>query len=132
MNVNGTPRVKVEPGGAGVAAHVGLHSLGAFADHLGLGDSLPVRIASTGERLPAHDGARCSSRWPWRSPGESCAQGPGDLGHRRLVGRGRLRAQKGGRPQVQGRLRLLGRVPGYAASLAFFPVKAVTANRGAA
>ena len=36
-------------------AHVGLHALGAFADRLGLGDSLSARIPVTGERLPLHD-----------------------------------------------------------------------------
>jgi len=36
-------------------AHVGLHALGAFADRLGLGDSLSTRIPITGERLPVHD-----------------------------------------------------------------------------
>lgn len=55
MNANSTTRVKVEPGGAGVVAHVGLHALGSFADRLGLGDSLSSRISWTGERLPAHD-----------------------------------------------------------------------------
>jgi hypothetical protein len=35
--VNGisTNRVVVEPGGAGVVAHVGRHALGTFADRLG-------------------------------------------------------------------------------------------------
>jgi hypothetical protein len=45
----------VEPGGAGVVAHVGLHALGAFADHLGLGDALSARIPPAGERLTLHD-----------------------------------------------------------------------------
>ncbi|MGH2668596.1 MAG: IS1380 family transposase, partial [bacterium] len=55
MNVNSTVAVVVEGGGDGVVAHVGLHALGAFADRLGLGDSLSARIAMTGERLPFHD-----------------------------------------------------------------------------
>lgn len=48
-------RVKVEGGGEQVVAHVGLHALGAFADRLGVGDSLSQRIPITGERLPLHD-----------------------------------------------------------------------------
>ena len=55
MNANSTVRVKVEGGGEQVVAHVGLHALGAFADRLGLGDSLSRRIPITGERLPLHD-----------------------------------------------------------------------------
>jgi hypothetical protein len=31
VNANSTRRVVVEPGGSGVAAHVGLHALGSFA-----------------------------------------------------------------------------------------------------
>jgi hypothetical protein len=45
----------VESGGRGVAAHVGLHALGAFADRIGLGASLSERIEPTGERQPLHD-----------------------------------------------------------------------------
>jgi Transposase DDE domain group 1 len=55
VNANSTMRVKVEGGGEQVVAHVGLHALGAFADRLGLGDSLSARIPLTGERLPVHD-----------------------------------------------------------------------------
>lgn len=55
MNGNSTIRVVVEGGGEQVVAHVGLHLLGAFADRLGLGDSLSARIPITGERLPVHD-----------------------------------------------------------------------------
>jgi hypothetical protein len=47
--------VVVEGGGDQVVAHVGLHALGAFADRLGLGDSLSARIPMSGERLPLHD-----------------------------------------------------------------------------
>jgi hypothetical protein len=39
----------------GVAAHVGLHALGSFADRIGLSASLPSRIEPTGERQPLHD-----------------------------------------------------------------------------
>ena len=55
MNGNSTVQVVVEGGGDQVVAHVGLHALGAFADRLGLGDSLSARIPMTGERLPLHD-----------------------------------------------------------------------------
>jgi hypothetical protein len=55
MQATSTARLKVEPGGRGVAAHVGLHALGAFADSLGLADLLSKRIPITGERLPLHD-----------------------------------------------------------------------------
>jgi Transposase DDE domain group 1 len=55
VNATSTTRLKVETGGAGVAAHVGLHALGCFADRLGLADSLSARIPIAGERLPVHD-----------------------------------------------------------------------------
>jgi Transposase DDE domain group 1 len=55
VNANSTVPVVVEAGGSQVVAHVGLHALGAFADRLGLGDSLSARILVTGERLPLHD-----------------------------------------------------------------------------
>lgn len=38
-----------------MAAHVGLHALGAFADQLGLGAALSARIPVTGKRPPRHD-----------------------------------------------------------------------------
>lgn len=37
LNANSTNRVLVEPGGAGVVVHVGLHAIGAFADRMGVG-----------------------------------------------------------------------------------------------
>ena len=55
MNGNSTVSVVVEGSGQGVVAHVGLHALGAFADRLGLGDSLSDRFPLSGERLPLHD-----------------------------------------------------------------------------
>jgi hypothetical protein len=55
MNATSTARVKVEPGGTGVVAHVGLHALGAFADGVGLADVLSARVPVAGERLPVHD-----------------------------------------------------------------------------
>ncbi|MGH9093408.1 MAG: IS1380 family transposase [Acidimicrobiales bacterium] len=55
MNANSTRRVVVEPGGAGVVAHVGLHALGSFADRLGLGDSLSSCLPWAGAGIPVHD-----------------------------------------------------------------------------
>ena len=55
VNGNSTRRVRIEAGGEGVVAHVGLHALGAFADRLGVGDALSVAVPPAGERLPVHD-----------------------------------------------------------------------------
>jgi len=44
MQIASTNRVVVEPSGADVVAHVGLHALGAFADRLGLSHLLSSRI----------------------------------------------------------------------------------------
>jgi hypothetical protein len=55
MNATSTRRVKVEAGGTGVVAHVGLHALGSLADRLGVGDLLSARIPVRSERAPLHD-----------------------------------------------------------------------------
>lgn len=55
MNATSTTRLKVQTGGGGVVAHVGLHCVGRFADRLGLADLLSARIPVTSERLPVHD-----------------------------------------------------------------------------
>jgi hypothetical protein len=55
MNVTSTTRARIETGGGGVVAHVGLHALGRFADTLGLGAALSARIVPSGERFPLHD-----------------------------------------------------------------------------
>ena len=55
MNATSTTRLRVETGGEGVVAHVGLHALGRFADRLGLADLLSARVPIGGERLPLHD-----------------------------------------------------------------------------
>ena len=55
MHVTSTTRARIETGGDGVVAHVGLHALGRFADALGLGAGLSARIAPGGERFPLHD-----------------------------------------------------------------------------
>jgi len=82
VNGTSTSRVIVEPGGAGVVAHVGLHALGMFADRLGLGDSLSARIPAAGERLPLHDRGKVlvHTALMLAGGGESCA----DIEHLRL------------------------------------------------
>jgi hypothetical protein len=82
VNGNSTVGVKVEPGAAGVVAHVGLHALGSFADRLGLGDSLSTAIPWTGERAPAHDRGKVLVQMALvlAGGGESCA----DIEHLRL------------------------------------------------
>ncbi len=55
MHVTSTMRARIETGGDGVCAHVGLHALGRFADALGLGAALSARIVPAGERFPFHD-----------------------------------------------------------------------------
>jgi hypothetical protein len=84
VNATSALRVIVEPGGAGVVAHVGLHALGSFADHLGLGDSLSARIAPAGERVPLHDRGKVlvQTALMLAGGGESCA----DIEHLRLQG----------------------------------------------
>ena len=47
--------MKVEAGGRGVAGHVGLHALAAFADAVGLPGALSAVIPASGERAPVHD-----------------------------------------------------------------------------
>lgn len=55
MNDNSTRRVRVEAGGTGVVAHVGLHAVGSFADRLGLGDALSGAVQWQGPGIPVHD-----------------------------------------------------------------------------
>jgi len=54
MQITSTRHLVVEPGGDQVAAHVGLHSLGRFADAMGLGDALSAAIPTNG-RVLLHD-----------------------------------------------------------------------------
>jgi hypothetical protein len=84
MNANSTRRVVVEPGGEGVAPHVGLHALGCFADRIRLGDSLSARIPVRGERLPLHDRGKVvvHTALMLAGGGESCA----DIEHLRAQG----------------------------------------------
>jgi hypothetical protein len=55
MHANSTRPATVEPGGDQVAAHVGLHAIGCFADRLTLGAALSGAMPVSGERLPRHD-----------------------------------------------------------------------------
>ena len=55
MHVTSTTRARIESGGDGVAAHVGLHALGRFADACGLGAALSAQVWPSGERFPFHD-----------------------------------------------------------------------------
>ena len=55
MKSNSVRQVRVEGGGGGLVAHVGLHALGAFADCLGVGASLSAAVPPAGERAPIHD-----------------------------------------------------------------------------
>ena len=82
MNGTSVQRVKVESGGTDIVAHVGLHALGCFADRLGLGDSLSLRIPPAGERLPIHDRGKVlvQTSLMLAGGGESCA----DIEHLRL------------------------------------------------
>ena len=54
MQITSTRHLVVEPGGEQVAAHVGLHSLGRFADAMALGDALSAAIP-THRRVLLHD-----------------------------------------------------------------------------
>ncbi len=82
MHSIATNYVSVESGGDGVAAHVGLHALGALADRVGLGASLSSRIAPRGERLPLHDRGKVLTQMALvlAGGGESCA----DIEHLRI------------------------------------------------
>jgi hypothetical protein len=75
MQSTSTNYVGVESGGHGVAAHVGLHALGALADQLGLGSSLSSRISPRGERAPLHDRGKILVQMALvlAGGGESCA-----------------------------------------------------------
>lgn len=55
MHATSTTRARIETGGDGVGAHVGLHALGRYADALGLGAAFSAQVFPTGERLPLHD-----------------------------------------------------------------------------
>jgi hypothetical protein len=75
MQTTSVRRVAVESGGDQVAAHVGLHALGAFADQLELGAALSARIPVTGKRQPLHDRGKVlvHQMLVLAGGGESCA-----------------------------------------------------------
>ncbi len=82
MNGNSTRYVKVESGGTGVVAHVGLHALGSFADRLGLGDALSAAIPWEGNGVPVHDRGKVIVQYALAlaGGGESCL----DIEHLRI------------------------------------------------
>ncbi|MDA8184025.1 MAG: transposase [Actinomycetota bacterium] len=84
MNGTSTRRVKVESGGKGVVAHVGLHALGAFADRMGLGDALSSAIPWGGNGIPVHDRGKVLTQMALvlAGGGESCL----DIEHLRIGG----------------------------------------------
>ena len=55
MHGSSTIPVGWDTGGDQVAANVGLHLLGGFADRVGLGSSLSAAVSYSGERAPTHD-----------------------------------------------------------------------------
>lgn len=74
MNGISTRRVRVEPGGTGVVAHVGLHAVGSFADRLGLGEVLSAAVPYRGPGVPVHDRGKVlvQSALMLAGGGESC------------------------------------------------------------
>lgn len=84
MHANSTRQAVVEPGGAQVAAHVGLHAIGCFADRLRLGETLSSVIPVMGERLPLHDRGKVlvQAALMLAGGGESCL----DIEHLRAQG----------------------------------------------
>jgi hypothetical protein len=55
VNSNSVLNVKVEGDRTQVVAHAGQHSLGRFADRVGLPAALSAAIKNSGERAPVHD-----------------------------------------------------------------------------
>ncbi|MCP4966021.1 MAG: hypothetical protein GY926_12395 [bacterium] len=74
--------MKVEPGGTGVVAHVGLHAVGAFADRLGLGNALSEALVWRDPGVPVHDRGKVlvQSALMLAGGGESCL----DIEHLRV------------------------------------------------
>jgi len=75
MNANSTRSVVVEAGGTQVVGHVGLHALGAFADRLGVGESLSGAVGWAGPGTPIHDRGRVLTQamLMLSGGGDSCA-----------------------------------------------------------
>jgi hypothetical protein len=84
MHANSTRSATVISGGDQVAAHVGLHAIGCFADRLNLGESLSDAIPVRGERLPVHDRGKVlvHAALMLAGGGESCL----DIEHLRAQG----------------------------------------------
>jgi hypothetical protein len=74
--------MKVEPEGAGIAAHVGPHALGAYADRLELSHLLSSQTVAWGKYLPVHVRDKLVNQIALVAAGggESCA----DIEHSRL------------------------------------------------
>jgi hypothetical protein len=83
-HANSTRPAVVEPGGGQVAAHVGLHAIGCFADRVRLGAALSAAIPARGERLPFHDRGKVlvHAALMLAGGGESCL----DIEHLRAQG----------------------------------------------
>jgi len=75
MNATSTRTVVVEAGGTQVVGHVGLHALGAFADRIGVGETLSGAIGWNGPGTPIHDRGRVLTQTMLMlaGGGESCA-----------------------------------------------------------
>ncbi len=75
MNANSTRDVVVEAGGTQVVGHVGLHALGAFADRLGVGETLSETVGWAGPGRPVHDRGRVLTQamLMLAGGGDSCA-----------------------------------------------------------
>jgi len=75
MNATSTRDVVVEAGGTQVVGHVGLHALGAFADRLGVGETLSEAIGWSGPGRPVHDRGKvlAQAMLMLSGGGDSCA-----------------------------------------------------------
>jgi len=89
MNATSTRSVVVEAGGTQVVGHVGLHALGAFADRLGVGETLSGAIGWNGSGTPTHDRGRVlvQTMLMLAGGGESCADIETLGSQQRLFGR---------------------------------------------
>lgn len=85
MQATSALKVQIEAGGDGAVGHVGLHALGAFADHLGVPAALSAVIPWAGERAPVHDRGKVVTHamLMLAGGGNSCA----DVEHLRVEGR---------------------------------------------
>ncbi len=84
MHANSTRPAMVESRGDLVAAHVGLHAIGCFADRMRLGAAPSAAIPVRGERLPFHDRGKVlvHAALMLAGGGESCL----DIEHLRAQG----------------------------------------------